>query len=107
MKVFVEKLDALFLARVEEKYKGAVQRGEMNEAAAGKAMEREMEGKGLSEAEMLQVYNLAPQAVEILQNIVVDWEERFSAEEMEEIVGVVGEVFRCGETLPGGSGSGR
>jgi hypothetical protein len=49
---------------------------------------------------------LAPQAVEILQNIVVDWEERFTAEEMEIVVQTVGEVFRCGEKLPEGSSNG-
>jgi FixJ family two-component response regulator len=65
-----------------------------------KLLEKEQEAKGLSEAELLQVYNLAPQAVEILQNIVVDWEERFTAEEMEVVVKTVGEVFRCGERLP-------
>jgi hypothetical protein len=31
---------------------------------------------------------------------VVDWEERFTGEEMEVIVRTVGEVFRCGEKLP-------
>lgn len=97
---FVEKLDEKFLPPLEEKYKALFKSGEMSEAKALKAMEKEQEAKGLSEVELLQVYNLAPQAVEILQNILVDWEERFTAEEMEEIVAVVGEVFRCGETLP-------
>lgn len=100
MRVFVEKLDERILEPLDEKYKGIIESKEKTEAQALKALEREQEAKGLSEAELLQVYNLAPQAVEILQNIVVDWEERFTAEEMEIIVQTVGEVFRCGETLP-------
>jgi hypothetical protein len=101
MRVFVEVLDERILGGLEEKYREVIRSGEKSEVAkAMKALEREQEMKGLSEAELLQVYNLAPQAVEILQNIVVDWEERFSGEEMEVIVKTVGEVFRCGERLP-------
>lgn len=100
MRVFVEKLDERILGPLDEKWKAMVQSGEKSEAQALKGLDKEMEAKGLSEAELLQVYNLAPQAVEILQNIVVDWEERFTAEEMEVIVQTVGEVFRCGEALP-------
>jgi hypothetical protein len=100
MRVFVEKLDERILEPLDEKYRGIVAMGEKSEAQAMKLLEKEQEAKGLSEAELLQVYNLAPQAVEILQNIVVDWEERFTAEEMEVVVQTVGEVFRCGERLP-------
>ena len=100
MRVFVEKLDERILEPLDEKYKEIIKSGEKTEAQALKAMEREQEAKGLSEAELLQVYNLAPQAVEILQNIVVDWEERFTSEEMEIVVQTIGEVFRCGEKLP-------
>ena len=100
MRVFVEKLDERILGPLDEKYREVIRSGEKSEGAALKALEKEQEAKGLSEAELLQVYNLAPQAVEILQNIVVDWEERFTPEEMELVVQTVGEVFRCGETLP-------
>jgi hypothetical protein len=100
MRVFVEKLDERILEPLDEKYKEIIRSGEKTEAQALKALEREQEAKGLSEAELLQVYNLAPQAVEILQNIVVDWEERFTAEEMEIVVQTIVEVFRCGEKLP-------
>lgn len=100
MKVFVERLDERILSGLEEKYRESIKRGEKSEAQALKALEREQEAKGLTETELLQIYNLAPQAVEILQNIVVDWEERFTAEEMEAVVQTVGEVFRCGEKLP-------
>jgi hypothetical protein len=106
MRVFVEKLDERILEPLDEKFRGVVERGEKTQAQALKALEKEQEAKGLSEAELLQVYNLAPQAVEILQNIVVDWEERFTAEEMEIVVQTVGEVFRCGEKLPEGSSNG-
>jgi hypothetical protein len=100
MRVFVEKLDERILEPLDEKYKEIIRSGEKTEAQALKALEKEQEAKGLSEAELLQVYNLAPQAVEILQNIVVDWEERFTAEEMEIVVQTIMEVFRCGEKLP-------
>lgn len=100
MRVFVEMLDERILGPLEEKFRENVASEEKSEAQALKVLEREQEMKGLSEAELLQVYNLAPQAVEILQNIVVDWEERFTAEEMEVVVKTVGEVFRCGEKLP-------
>lgn len=100
MRVFVERLDERILGPLEERYREIIRSGEKSEAAALKALELEQEKKGLSEAELLQVYNLAPQAVEILQNIVVDWEERFTGEEMEVVVQTVGEVFRCGEKLP-------
>lgn len=104
MRVFVETLDERILGPLDEKYKDLIEskrgEGEAEVKKVMKALEREQEMKGLSEAELLQVYNLAPQAVEILQNIVVDWEERFTAEEMEVIVRTVGEVFRCGERLP-------
>ena len=100
MRVFVERLDERILRGLEEKYRESIKSGEKSEAAALKALEREQEAKGLTETELLQIYNLAPQAVEILQNIVVDWEERFTAEEMEAVVQTVGEVFRCGEKLP-------
>jgi len=102
MRVFVEVLDERILGPLEEKYRGVIRSGEKTEAQALKALEREQEMKGLSEAELLQIYNLAPNAVEILQNIVVEWEERFTAEEMEIVVKTVGEVFRCGEKLPEG-----
>jgi hypothetical protein len=104
MRVFVERLDDRILGPLEDKYKEMIKNGEKSEKDALKALEKEQEAKGLSEAELLQIYNLAPQAVEILQNIVVDWEERFSAEEMDVIVQVINEVFRCGETLPKGVG---
>jgi hypothetical protein len=104
MRVFVEKLDERILEPLDEKYRALIASGEKSEAQVLKALEREQEAKGLSEAELLQVYNLAPQAVEILQNIVVDWEERFTAEEMDVVVRTVGEVLRCGERLPGMSG---
>ena len=97
---FVEILDERILGPLEEKYREVIRSGEKTEAQALKALEREQEMKGLSEAELLQIYNLAPNAVEILQNIVVEWEERFTGEEMEVIVKTVGEVFRCGEKLP-------
>lgn len=103
MKVFVEVLDERIQGPLEEKYKDFIESKRGDEAEVKKvmkALEKEQEMKGLSEAELLQVYNLAPQAVEILQNIVVDWEERFTGEEMEVIVRTVGEVFRCGEKLP-------
>ena len=100
MRVFVERLDERILGGLEEKYRESIKSGEKSEAQALKALEREQEAKGLTETELLQIYNLAPQAVEILQNIVVDWEERFTAEEMEVVVQTVGEVFRCGEKLP-------
>jgi hypothetical protein len=106
MRVFVELLDARILEPLDEKYRGIVARGEKSESQALKALEKEQEVKGLSEAELLQIYNLAPQAVEILQNIVVDWEDRFTAEEMEIVVKTVSEVFRCGEKLPEMSGNG-
>lgn len=104
MRVFVERLDDRILGPLEETYKQMIKSGEKSGKDALKALEREQEAKGLSEVELLQIYNLAPQAVEILQNIVVDWEERFSAEEMDVIVQVITEVFRCGETLPEGVG---
>ena len=97
--VFTQKLDERILGPLEEGYKARIEAGEDRDVLH-RELEKEQEAKGLSEAELLQVFNLAPQCVEILQNIVVDWEERFSAEEMEVIVQVVGEVFRCGEVLP-------
>ncbi|MCP6335915.1 Rpb4 family DNA-directed RNA polymerase subunit, partial [Klebsiella pneumoniae] len=85
--------DERILVPLEEKYKEMIKSGEKSEKDALKALEREQETKGLSEVELLQIYNLAPQAVEILQNIVVDWEDRFSPEEMDVIVQVITEVF--------------
>lgn len=99
LQVFTRLLDERIMAPVEERYRVRIEAGE-DRAVLERELEREQEAKGLSEAELLQVFNLAPQCVEILQNIVVDWEERFSAEEMEVVGQVVGEVFRCGEALP-------
>lgn len=104
--VFTELLDERLLGPVEEKYKARIEAGE-DKGVVEKELEKEHDAKGLSEAELLQIYNLAPQCVEILQNIVVDWEERFSAEEMEVVVQVITEVFRCGEKLPEVENTGR
>lgn len=102
LQVLVEKLDERVLRPVEEGFEsslaGAADEGEKRKVLA--ELEKVQEAKGLSEVELLQVYNLAPQCVEILQNILSDWEERFTAEEMEGMVEVIGEVLRCGETLP-------
>lgn len=108
--VLVERLDERILTPVEEEFAAKVREAGGDEEAKRKVqaeLEKVQEAKGLSEVELLQVYNLAPQCVEILQNIVVDWEERFTAEEMEVVIEVVNEVLRCGETLPGSASEGK
>ncbi|KAM0718456.1 hypothetical protein Q7P37_005526 [Cladosporium fusiforme] len=101
--LLVERLDERILAPAEAEFAAKFRDAGDDEAARKRVqadLEKCQEQKGLSEVELLQVYNLAPQCVEILQNIVVDWEERFTGEEMEAVVEVVGEVLRCGEVLP-------
>lgn len=100
--VLVERLDDRLLGGLEEEFAGKIRDAatEEEKSKVQAELEKAQESKGLSEVELFQVYNLAPQCVEILQNILVDWEGRFSAEEMDVIVEVIGEVLRCGETLP-------
>lgn len=95
-------MDDRLLGGLEEEFAGKIRDAatEEEKSKVQAELEKAQESKGLSEVELFQVYNLAPQCVEILQNILVDWEGRFSAEEMDVIVEVIGEVLRCGETLP-------
>jgi repressor of nif and glnA expression len=65
-----------------------------------KRVKKVQELKTLTEGEVLQVVNLAPQCTEIMGCVVESWEERFTGEEMEGLVEVCGMAFRCGEVLP-------
>lgn len=61
-------------------------------------LRRRQEMKELSDGELLVLCNLAPTCRELLEPILEDWEERFTAEEMDAIVAVCCEVWR-GEEL--------
>ncbi|KAK6433884.1 hypothetical protein LTR95_009940 [Oleoguttula sp. CCFEE 5521] len=98
MALFAEKLDERILGPLEAKH---AQDSDVPKAEMRRRLQREQDVKGLTEIEHFQICNLAPQCVETLQNIVVDWEARLTAEEMEVLLSTVNEVYRCGATLPG------
>nr|OQO30706.1 hypothetical protein B0A51_01830 [Rachicladosporium sp. CCFEE 5018] len=99
MALFAEKFDERILGPLEAKH--ARHDSDVPKAEMRRRLQREQDVKGLTEIEHFQIYNLAPQCVETLQNIVVDWEARFTAEEMEVLLSTVNEVYRCGAKLPG------
>ncbi|OQO10211.1 hypothetical protein B0A48_04568 [Cryoendolithus antarcticus] len=98
MALFAEKLDERILGPLEAKH---AQDPDVPRAEMWRRLQREQDVKGLTEIEHFQIFNLAPQCVETLQNIVVDWEARFTVEEIEVLLSTVNEVYRCGAKLPG------
>ncbi|KAK6420987.1 hypothetical protein LTR95_016864 [Oleoguttula sp. CCFEE 5521] len=98
MALFAEKLDERILGPLEAKH---AQDPDVPRAEMRRRLQREQDVKGLTEIEHFQIFNLAPQCVETLQNIVVDWEARFTVEEIEVLLSTVNEVYRCGAKLPG------
>lgn len=94
--VFVERCDEELLYPLEEQYR---QKGlSLQDLRA--ALREEHEKKTFTEAELIEIQNLAPENVSMLELMLEAWQERFTMEEMEKIVEVVREVFYCGEKLP-------
>lgn len=93
LKALDAKLDEVILAPLEE---DLLARG-LGRLELGKTAQVEMEMKSLMETEVLMVLNLAPTVVEMLQPLLEGWEERFTPEEMERVLGAVQEVVRCDE----------
>lgn len=102
--VFSQQVDERIVFPAEDALRATMREEGKEEGVVEKAVQGLWEKKALTETEHLQVYNLAPNAVEMLQNFLVDWEERFSGEEMDELVAIVGQVYRCGERMPGDEG---
>lgn len=97
----VAKLNQAILNRLHEpilqKYQDKVRAQEMTVKEAEKKFEEEGEPKVLSEMELMQLHNLAPTGMETLQLMIEQWEERFTEDEMEEILEAVVEVLRPDE----------
>lgn len=63
---------------------------------------KDHEMKSLTEMELLQIHNHAPQCAEMLQPMIENWEERFSPEEMDLIVKAIMQAYRKEEPGAGG-----
>lgn len=102
--VFMTKLDERIITPLEAGWREELgkkgQDGARSQEEVLKEFDRAHEMKGLTKTEHLIIYNLAPQCVETLQNIIVDHEERFTEEEMVQILEAINEVYRCGEKMP-------
>ncbi|KAK5126111.1 hypothetical protein LTR85_011466 [Meristemomyces frigidus] len=94
----MQKFDDLVVKRVilpcSDKYRGKKMTAEEIEATLGK----EHEMKQLTDTEHLQIYNHAPQCVEMLQPMIENYEERFTTEEMDLIQQAIIECYRAEET---------
>ena len=103
--VFMTRMDEKIVAPLQEGWKEEIAKKGRDGARSKEEVLREFdwvhEMKGLTRTEHLVIYNLAPQCMETLQNIIVDHEERFTEDEMAKILEVVNEVYRCGEKMPG------
>ena len=108
--VFMAKLDERIIDPLEAGWKEELskkgQGGARSKEEILKEFDKVHEMKGLTKTEHLVIYNLAPQCVETLQNIIVDHEERFTEDEMAIILETINEVYRCGEKMPGGEVNG-
>lgn len=97
----VNKLNQAILARVHEpilrKYQDTVRAKELTVKEAEKKFDEEGEPKVLSEMELMQLHNLAPRGMETLQLMIEQWEERFTEEEMGQILEAIMEVLRPDE----------
>ena len=91
--------DEVLLGMRGDKYRGKGMTLEQIEATLGKEHDK-ME---LTDTELLMIFNHAPQNVEMLQPMIESYDERFTSEELEKIVEIVQEVYRCGVALPGQS----
>ena len=60
---------------------------------------RELDKKTLTNTELLMIQNLAPENVSMLELIIEDCDERFTADEMEKLVDITDRVFRCGAEM--------
>ena len=101
--VFMTKLDEKIINPLEAGWKEEIAKkgkdGARSKEEVLAEFERVHEMKGLTRTEHLVIYNLAPQCVETLQNIIVDHEDRFTEEEMAKILEAINEVYRCGEKM--------
>lgn len=82
---------------VFERFKERLRNKELTVKQAQDEMEIEHEKKELSETEMLMIHNHAPMCVEMLQPMIENVDERFTAEELEILVECVKEVYRVDE----------
>ncbi|KAF2766246.1 hypothetical protein EJ03DRAFT_183664 [Teratosphaeria nubilosa] len=93
----MEELDNKIVDRIisplNESYRGSGMTAEELEKTLGK----EHEAKSLTETEHLMIYNHAPKAVEMLQPMIENVEERFTAEEQETLVEAIKETYRQSE----------
>ena len=69
-----------------EGYKVKIARGDVSVPQARLELREEQAKKELSEVEVLMIMNHAPGTVELLQPMIESVEERFTAEELEQIV---------------------
>ncbi|KAI5367365.1 Putative RNA polymerase subunit Rpb4/RPC9, HRDC-like superfamily, Rpb4/RPC9 superfamily [Septoria linicola] len=71
---------------------------DMTKEQFDKEFEIEQEKKCLTEPEMLMIYNYAPQCVEMLQPMIENVEDRFTAEEQQQLVDLIVRILRPNET---------
>jgi len=98
----LRKFDDLMCAKVidplSEPYRERCENKEMTLEELDKTLGKEQDSKCLSEMELLMIHNHAPQCVEMLQPMLENAEERFTAEEQQLIVDAIMEVYRNEET---------
>lgn len=91
------KFDTMITEKIcfslEDKYRG---KG-MTIEELDKTLGKEQEEKSLTEPEHLMIMNLAPQCVEMLQPMIENVQDRFTAEEQQIIVDCIIECYRCDE----------
>ena len=97
LELFLERCDQDICFPLEEKYKGG--KG-LTLKQIQKRLGKEQDKKCFTPSELLMIHNIAPENVSMLETMIDGWQDRFTSEEMEKVVAVVQEVFRCGDRLP-------
>lgn len=87
---FDKQITETIIFPLEKKFQG---RG-MSRAELEKTLGKQQEMKSLTEPELNMILNHAPQNVEVLQPMIEGWAERFTDDELENIVKAVMEVLR-------------
>ncbi|QIW97652.1 hypothetical protein AMS68_003170 [Peltaster fructicola] len=96
IKLFIERCDEAICYPLESQYSSKGISMKQLKATLGKVYEK----KTFTTSELMMIQNLAPENVSMLEMVVEGWEHRFSVDEMEKILQVINEVFRCGDKLP-------
>jgi hypothetical protein len=93
---FVQEADEVIQTQLLEEWADALQT--MSQEQVEKEFHPVQDMKNLTEPELLMIYNIAPTCVEMLQPIVENVEDRFTAEEQQVLVDVIMRVLRPDET---------